>query len=99
MNRTPEEIKKGLAELSAFLRERLGWTKRSNVLSDALAYIQQLEAIDAEPVRHGRWIHYDGNQFRCSNCRQLEYIPRPCWRLKDYCPNCGAKMDLEVQDD
>ena len=43
MNRTTEEIKKGLAELSAFLRERLGWTKRSNVLSDALAYIQQLE--------------------------------------------------------
>lgn len=43
MNRTPEGIKKGLAELSAFLRERLGWTKRSNVLSDALAYIQQLE--------------------------------------------------------
>lgn len=41
--KTPEEIKKGLAELSAFLRERLGWTKRSNVLSDALAYIQQLE--------------------------------------------------------
>lgn len=43
MNRTAEEIKKGLAELSAFLRERLGWTKRSNVLSDALDYIQWLE--------------------------------------------------------
>ena len=61
--------------------------------------IDAAPTIDAEPVRHGRWIHYDGNQFRCSNCRQLEYIPRPCWRLKDYCPNCGAKMDLEVQDD
>ena len=55
----------------------------------------------SEPVRHGRWIVEDividnnGRTMpdwpRCSECdRQsdLEY---------DYCPNCGAKMDEEVQ--
>ena len=57
---------------------------------------------DVEKVRHGKWKDYkrmgiDGtfHWFRCcSNCR---YEREDDNEDKDtpYCPNCGAKMDLE----
>ena len=53
------------------------------------------DAIEISRVRHGRWIwneegEIDWEQFyRCSNCGDKEY-----WE-SNFCPNCGAKMDLE----
>lgn len=52
------------------------------------------KAIEAEPVKHGRWdgpfkVDADHVGFKCSIC--AEYVV-PCW---NYCPNCGCKMDLE----
>lgn len=50
--------------------------------------------IEAEPVRHGRWL-YDkengatGIYLFCSCCRELIYQTGDF----NYCPNCGAKMD------
>lgn len=61
---------------------------------------------DAVPVRHGRWeghshsrycgtddfgdpIYKDGVVYYCSECRRKTVIK------ERYCPNCGAKMDLE----
>lgn len=54
--------------------------------------VRTMQAIDAEPVVHGRWIsHFDRSE--CSACGGI------CWAdsasTYDYCPNCGAKMDLE----
>ena len=52
-------------------------------------------AADVADVVHGRWIwneegEIDWEQFyRCSNCGDKEY-----WE-SNFCPNCGAKMDLE----
>lgn len=45
--------------------------------------------IDAEPVRHGRWIKDDRyrRSWYCSECGAL--VRHNCF---DYC-NCGAKMD------
>ena len=56
-----------------------------------------LPAVDAEPVRHGRWvaeIDRMGNYAHCSECgcRCRGYAPN-----YKYCPNCGAKMDAEVE--
>ena len=31
---------------------------------------------------------YSAGDFRCSACGK----PNPCWRLSDFCPNCGAYM-------
>ena len=57
--------------------------------------IARFPAVDAEPVRHGRWLKlaYDPAWTKCSECG--------CnWELgmvencnMTYCPNCGAKMD------
>ena len=62
--------------------------------------IQQLPAVEAEPVRHGRWIgiEYDGyadgnpvyDVWECSEC--LEEHNGEEDTLTNYCPNCGAKM-------
>ena len=55
--------------------------------------VNEQPVLDAVPVVHARWIkaecsEKDGNA-RCSKCGQWE------WDNCNYCPNCGAKMDLE----
>lgn len=50
---------------------------------------------EAEPVKHGRWIHHQyGNTegyYECDNCGKINSYK------SNYCPNCGAKMD-EVEE-
>ncbi len=48
--------------------------------------IIQAPAVDAEPVRHGRWEH----GMRCPYCGQID-LAKP-----NYCCQCGAKMDGDV---
>ena len=64
-----------------------------------LSRVKDLPAIDAVPARHGRWEYILGDgKFRailiCSSCRRNvgEY------NRFNYCPHCGAKMDLEGTD-
>ncbi len=57
--------------------------------------IDDTPTIEAEPVRHGRWISDEADiLFHCSKCGvQIS----TSWDYKDlqwnYCPDCGAKMD------
>lgn len=54
-------------------------------------FIERLDyepTIEAEPVRHGRWLKGSVRQ-PCSVCR---YKGVRSWK---YCPLCGAKMDKE----
>lgn len=48
---------------------------------------------DVEPLRHGKWIHDINNLYSCSECTERETMSHK--RLKSYCPNCGAKMDVK----
>ena len=53
---------------------------------------------DNEPVVHGRWISGRGSWSteNCSVCGwKIPYSEDSCWGDMNYCPNCGAKMDLE----
>lgn len=52
--------------------------------------IDILPAADVQEVRHGRWEN-DGHTLACSNCHTIN-IRGIAW---DYCPNCGAKMEIE----
>lgn len=58
----------------------------------AKGLIEVASEIDAVPVVRGEWevaIGYDPNKkVQCQNCYKMAYEPTP------YCPNCGAKMDL-----
>lgn len=63
-----------------------------------------LTSSDVVPVVHGRWQgtadgYADGelvyDMWECSVCGfdADGAEEKPCW---DFCPNCGAKMDLEA---
>lgn len=64
--------------------------------------VNHIPAADVAQVRHGRWEHdhYENctEQFeivKCSNCGATAYAMAFYVKSGNYCPNCGAKMDLE----
>lgn len=61
--------------------------------SEVLGRIEAAPAVDAEPVRHGKWEIINRNEARCSECKIIRNIgTQTGW---NFCPNCGAKMDKE----
>ena len=75
-------------------------TNYSKGWNDALkAVVESAEAETAEvvPVIHAHWIKDKGYMLsRCSACQNT--IPLGREYKHKYCPNCGAKMDLEEHD-
>ena len=74
--------------------------------ADYIYMIEDMPTADVAPVVHGRWIMVDDScgKYACSACREIE---QECteWGAghynpvyKDYCPNCGAKMDETVEE-
>lgn len=68
-----------------------GWSK--NALYDEM---QALPAADVAPVVHGKWERLNSTQKHyCSECG-MDFDLYACFRkLYNYCPCCGAKMDLK----
>ena len=69
-----------------------GHTEEPIPFETLVSDLRDMEAADVSPVRHGRWLCVDTDTeqfFLCNRCKKKEY-----WE-SDYCPNCGAKMDLE----
>ena len=70
-------------------------------LTAAEVAIKKLPTIDAEPVRHGKWvpkyIRIGGQDWasgmKCSECGEDALNAEGNEFLTDYCPNCGARMD------
>lgn len=66
--------------------------------------INSLPSADVAPVRHGRWDSSGKYRFQIDNsvavrCTECGYsLTEPEYRrcVWNYCPVCGAKMDLEV---
>ena len=63
--------------------------------------IKRQLAADVVPVVHGRWVHdpnYESwaERYICSICDRNALTDGDYrHELSNYCPNCGAKMDLE----
>ena len=57
--------------------------------------IQRVPSADVAPVLHGLWLYGDYYDIGdvCSECDWDSQMTHPSYR---YCPNCGAKMDLEA---
>lgn len=49
--------------------------------------IDNAPTIEAEPVKHGRWIGIGRTSVTCSECGEWTEV------AGNYCPNCGAKME------
>ena len=67
--------------------------------TDFLSLVAEQSTVDAEIVRHGEWIQArskDGYAMGC-NCslcgRRIRNQSK--WHPDEYCPKCGAKMDLK----
>ena len=66
--------------------------------------LNQFPSADVAPVRHGRWV-----DNHCTACGMMpmgdemwklcDFEPPRFEKFMDYCPSCGAKMDLEVTND
>lgn len=61
--------------------------------------IDGIPAADVAPMVHGRWIS-DGDgyhwTYNCSICAWKDGYPFN--ERHNFCPNCGARMDLEETD-
>ena len=61
--------------------------------------IYKQPTIEAEPIKHGRWVYRDslsgggGAWWHCSECGRLEIFVEGYFHK--HCPRCGAKMDEE----
>ena len=56
------------------------------------AAILKIPVADVAPVRHGKWLHRKNGVAYCSEC-EIDAVEDGT----EYCPNCGAKMDLEEE--
>lgn len=66
-------------------------------IDSAIIAVDAVPAVDAEPVRHGKWIKggyvCGDNEWKCSVCGETEWRGSADWMK--FCMYCGAKMDLE----
>lgn len=65
--------------------------------------IKNAPKADVVEVKHGKWKdQYQGmyaNQlYKCSVCGETAFHDDERWFLTIFCPNCGAKMDVERKD-
>ena len=65
------------------------WHEKNKAYMDCETAIEDLPAADVRPVVRGKWIK-NGWSINCSECGfDMPYT------IRNFCPNCGAKMDLE----
>ena len=57
--------------------------------------IRGVPAADVAPVVHGRWVFGGDGCVICSECNEEESNDNH----RNYCPNCGAKMDWRDKDE
>lgn len=46
----------------------------------------------------GRWIQVDDKKCKCSECDVIHFIAMYPFGHKNYCPNCGARMESEDKE-
>lgn len=61
---------------------------------EAVTRVEDFTNSDVAPVVHGRWVHFGGDEWCCSECGFV-ITTEGSWDkpTKKYCEDCGAKMD------
>ena len=64
-----------------------------SLASDCKYVDTAIDALQADPVKHGKWVTDKDGYPYCSECG-FSYGCIQCWHDEDtyFCPNCGAKM-------
>ena len=99
MNDMDEYIEREAAIAAAFSATSLGNSAFRDVY-DTVNRLRLIPSADVAPVRHGRWEKNDDGimiWWECSECHLNAWYDGD--NLYDYCPNCGARCDLEDTDD
>lgn len=97
-----EELQKAFEELGG----------ESGIYADAYNDLAEdfhrIPAADVEPVRHGWWETFDSSYWRSTQygVQVIDCVKIRCGLCgrgsavrTNYCPNCGAKMDLEDENE
>lgn len=97
-----------LISRSALLRETALITEHFSDEIDAITIehaIRTAPAVDAEPMRHGKWLFSDYDYFTCSVCGGQYFTGADSTKdakamlennaYYPYCPYCGASMKGE----
>lgn len=89
------------AAIEAFDDERVDRNYGDVSPESVIGVIESIPAVDAAPVVHGRWkiALTDKNEFWANYCSVCNtYLPYGIEWKPNYCPNCGAKMDGEADE-
>ncbi len=85
------------------MKRRRGYVGRA---SDAVCLVEDAPTVEAEPVRRGKWgempsylpmTQTETANFPFFKCSQCGWMRRRVNEYK-YCPNCGARMESEVDE-
>ena len=100
------EAAKGLLQKRSEELIQAGNPIPGGAVSGASLLLSLIPAADVAPVVHGEWVLVGTNEHdyetsveeKCSLCGR--YVYRYDTEPQDnFCPNCGAKMDKEAQDE
>lgn len=74
-------------------RSSLGETVcRELSFGEMAGLIMDAPTVDAEPVRHGKWI-WVKDHWECSECRESRFHNLVLGLDASFCGRCGAKME------
>lgn len=71
---------------------------RMYATNEFVKLVKKIESGELVEVAHGRWIleFYSYSTPKCSICGwSMPYSEDSFLDARNYCPNCGARMDLE----
>lgn len=93
------------AETEYIDREKAKRTLVQDYAYAAASLLDEVPKADVAPVRHGRWIciRKGYGEYECSVCHGedsdcSDYYGTHVVTEQDFCPHCGASMDLEVSN-
>lgn len=93
-----ETVNRAMTEASAFVSgPGVKLTSRERFVLNTFA---SMKPVEARPVVHARWEYSFGSYStpKCSCCGwRIPYSEDSVLDARNYCPNCGAKMDGRVE--
>ena len=75
-----------------------GKLTQDDCIDCAKSVLDDLSSADVVRVVHGHWIPYRCDMYECSVCQRIHTSMDVEGCDAEYCPNCGAKMDAQKEE-